>query len=281
MIQDDLFAIADVGDEQPQAAGQWLHQQMTLAELRAALRAALAGLPGVPELARAAFAQAIAECQAELDRQGGGEGGQAQRIFSGCRVQGLPWSGTVLAELLTRCEQGDMPGAELRFRRQSTVTTWAVHVPGVGTLELRRWTEYDGMTATYAPWRTTTMLPSYRDCPRVALPYAVWRGAVSVQALAEASDGIASVRTFAHGGRDYTITGVLYGRQMEADAWAIVPRQFWSGTTYTRDELHAAYDAGDIERGNHRGHLVKVRGLVCVLEAMSLFHDASAALRLD
>ena len=107
------------------------------------------------------------------------------------------------------------------------------------------------------------------------------RGAVSVQALAEASDGLASVRTFAHGGREYTITGVVYGRQMEADAWAIVPHRFWSGQTYTRNELHAAYDAGDIERGNHRGHLVKVRGQVCVLEAMSLFHDASAALPLD
>ena len=99
--------------------------------------------------------------------------------------------------------------------------------------------------------------------------------------MAEASDGIASVRTFAHCGRDYTISGVLYGGQMEADAWAIVPRQLWSGPVYTRNELHAAYDAGDIERGDHRGHLVKVRGQVCVLEAMSLFHDAGAALPLE
>ena len=283
MVQEDLFGTAcDVGGgQQPQAAGRWLHKQMTLNELRPALRAALAGLPGVPELARGAFAHGIAACQAELARQIDGGTPPAMRLFSGCRVHDLDWNDAGIIELMERCEVGGMPGAETRFRSHSFVTTWAVHVLGVGTLELRCWPASGGMSATYAPHRTTALFPSYRDCRRVALPYAVWRHGVSVQAMAEASDGIASVRTFAHCGRDYTISGVLYGGQMEADAWAIVPRQLWSGPVYTRNELHAAYDAGDIERGDHRGHLVKVRGQVCVLEAMSLFHDAGAALPLE
>ena len=41
MVQEDLFGTAcDVGGgQQPQAAGRWLHKQMTLNELRPALRA--------------------------------------------------------------------------------------------------------------------------------------------------------------------------------------------------------------------------------------------------
>ena len=47
---------------------------------------------------------------------------------------------------------------------------------------------------------------------------------------------------------------VVHGTEMEADAWAIAPRQLWGGPVYTRNDLLAAYDTGDIKRGDHRGH---------------------------
>jgi hypothetical protein len=261
-------------DSQPShTAGQWLERALTLAELRAALEKASARLLDVPEVARAAFARAIEDYHAELHRKIADGADWAQNAMRGFDCKHID-----IANLMRCCERGDMPGAELRLHRRLSINTTAIHVRDVGTLELRHWPLHDTMSATYVPYRSTAMLPSYRDnCPRVALPWGVWCKAVSAQALGEARDGIGSVQTCTHGGREYTIVGVMYGKQVEAEAWAIVPRQIWAGPTYTSHQLRVAYDGGNIERGDHRGQLVKVRGQMCVLQAMSLFFDTSAA----
>ncbi|MDO5693655.1 MAG: hypothetical protein Q4G70_14475 [Pseudomonadota bacterium] len=284
MLQDDLFGMeTEAMAPAPPQAGQWLERRFELVELGEALQKAHDCLPSMPPVLRDVFARAVASYRGEHARLLAGEKGSASgRTFSGWRLPEPVLSDAEIVRLMLACEVGNAPGAEVRFRSLTTVTTAVIHVPDVGTLELRYWPACEGKTAVYSPCRTTALLRGYRDdCKRVALPYAVWRQAVSVQALAEASDGIGSARTCMHGGREYTITGVAYGTQMEADAWAIVPRQLWYGPVYTREQMHAAYNAGDIERGDHRGQLVRVRGQLCVLEAMSLFHDASAALRLD
>ncbi|UUZ66348.1 hypothetical protein LP417_35650 (plasmid) [Polaromonas sp. P1-6] len=93
------------------------------------------------------------------------------------------------------------------------------------------------------------------------------------------SNGIASLPTFTVAGREYVQLGGMHSQsRREGDAWLVGALSDWTGPTFESYTSHiAAYNAGTVERGDNRGVLVKVRGLVCVLVSPALVYDDNAA----
>ena len=281
--------MADGDVPQAGVAGQWKEAELTLPQLRAALEQARAGLPDVPEPVRETFCRAVEGFQVRLEYE-------ARRLTGRGRSEDepFPWRGLCstldesvlpapeIQRLMLLALEGGISGAEIRGHHGPIVITVAIHV-SAGTLELRYWPGINRMHASYAPVRTAELLESYRDgCARVALPYAIWKHAGCWMKLAEARDGIGDVPTFTHGGREYTVMGITHGPQwVEADAWAIVPLALWRGATSNRSQMLAAWNAGDTERGDCRGRLVRVRGQMCVLEALRVVYDEAAGWMAD
>ncbi|MDR0275567.1 MAG: hypothetical protein LBI48_09565 [Burkholderiaceae bacterium] len=285
----DLFAdAASHGQACVNLPGRWREPELTLPQLRAALSRAQAALPDVPEAVREPFSWALEAFRIRL-------GTQMQQLAERKRPvaedQPFPYrnlcatlsetvlSGPEISRLMTLARQHDLAGVEIRTHHNCIVDIAAFYVPNVGTLELRHWPSCRERHANYAPVRTVAVQESYRDNrPGIALPYAIWRHACCMTHLSEARDGIADVPTFAHGGREYTVTAITLGQPlMQADAWTITPAGLWRGAAYNYSQLLAAYDAGNLERSDLRGQLVRVRGRLCVLEALTVLHDAVSA----
>jgi hypothetical protein len=174
----------------------------------------------------------------------------------------------------------DYGGIVYKVRRALTLQTAAMHVPGLGSLTVRRW-EGGGFGLEFCLIeRDTFFLDSYQDGrPALEAPYAVWRKCYSAQKLSEAGHAMAALTTFTIAGREYVQLGGSYHHtRREVCAWLVGSLADWRGPTFpSYQALIAACNAGTVERGDHRGLLLKVRGVVCVLVCAALLYDGAEA----
>lgn len=240
---------------------------------RARLDAALSALAAIPEPARALFAAAIAAERAGLAHQVARmtlSEGASFRLW-GQRVR---YSLEELQPFMDHC-QGEAgarsAAAEYKVTTRKSMHVAAMFVPGVGTLVARVWPGVsEGLDFTLQE-RDTALLDAYDDgAPSISFP-AGRRAESMCQRFCESGDTVPSAITNSVDGRRYVVTGTAFsGRGSNAwtaDAWTLVPAAQWDGPTFTYRTLIQAYDAGTMQRGDHRGQLVKVRGVLCVLES--------------
>lgn len=150
-----------------------------------------------------------------------------------------------------------------------------IHIKGVGSIVVQFFKDAGGHSVRFCVERATHFLDSYRDdFERVYCDQLVWEGAYSAQTIAEAGNKIASVKTFNVGGREYVNKSISWKSGLcECDAYAICAASEWQGDTFTYQALIKAFDDGSMGRGDSRGLLVKVRGVLCVLEKYVQFYD--------
>lgn len=198
----------------------------------------------------------------------------AQREFSlwGARYELDDEAMDAIAEHCRTHEKASYPGIQYKVRMDGRIPTVAMHVDGLGSVVLRDWGQHGRGVDFSLIDRDTFFLDSYQDnAPRYELPYSLWRTSMMAQRLSESGAGVANVATFQHLGRDFFVTGISYGPEVcEAYAWSVVPACDWHGPTYSYTTQVAAYNEGILERGDHRGLLVKVRGQLCVVDGYSV-----------
>jgi hypothetical protein len=171
-------------------------------------------------------------------------------------------------------------GLVYKVRRALTVQSAAVHVPGLGSLTVRRWEGGGFGLAFCLIERDRFFLASYQDGqPALEAPYAVWRKCCSVQNLIKAGYRYetAALSSFAIAGREYVqLGGSYHNTKIEACAWRVGSLADWRGPIFNNyHALIAACNAGTVELGDHRGLLVRVRGGVCVLVSAALLYDGA------
>lgn len=262
----------DFGHEGPlssfsQPAGTWLVQEFTAEEHTTRLQDAEACAVGLVPVLAALYMRGIHAARAELER------------LAKVRVAGEAFglhaiSVTAFSHELYELQHQDL-GADIEIKSRCNTEAGqmlAVFAQHVGTLAVR--SHADGSRSIgYAHYRSADMLPSYRDDkPVYELPEAIWGPAYASQAIAEAGDGIARLKTFRHGGREWINDGGMYfSGNASCEGWAIARRAYWESETYSYRDQVAAWDAGTLERGDRRGLVVKVRGLECVLTGAGTF----------
>jgi hypothetical protein len=190
--------------------------------------------------------------------------------------------------IIEHCKQFDgktVDGIEYKVRvyrsswNTSDVVEAGMYYPGVGTVVIGRYKhsdEWHYSASFHLVDRDSHFLPHYND--DVVIEYcseAVWAPAYSAQLIAEAHNKIPSVRTFRFGGREYVNTGASHGRNhfSQCTAWSITPATEWAGDTFSYADLTEAWSRGAAQRGDKRGLLVRVRGVLCVLEKPFLVYD--------
>lgn len=253
-----------------QPAGTWLVAEFTAEEHAARLQEAEACAAGLVPVLGSLYQRGIQSARAELARM--------TRHRDAGDVFGLhAISLTATRQELDELQRQDLAavGIECKTRPGTDADQMqAYYAQRVGTLDMR--SHVDGSRSIgFAHYRSADMLPSFRDCrPVYELPEAVWRPAYACQAIAEAGEGIASVKTFRHAGREWVNDGGMYFSGFAAcEGWAIARRAYWDGETYSYREQVDAWDAGTLERGDRRGLVVKVRGVECVLTSAARFTD--------
>ena len=265
----------DFGREGPlcsfiQPAGTWLVAEFTAEEHAARLTAAEACAAVLAPVLRPFYMRGIRAARVELERR-------APHMDSS-EVFGLhAITVTATCREVDELQRQDLAalGIEHKTRRAAaTEQMQALYAPGVGTITVRPHTD-GSRSIGFAHYRNSDMLPSYRDCqPVYELPEAVWGPTYACQAIAEAGEGIASVKTYRHGGREWINDGGMYfSGNASCEAWAITRRAYWDGETYSYRDQVKAWDAGTLERGDRRGLVVKVRGIECVLTSAATFTD--------
>ncbi|MBS0571873.1 MAG: hypothetical protein JSS08_01270 [Proteobacteria bacterium] len=252
-----------------QPAGTWLTAEFTASEHAARLTAAEACAEALAPALRGLYLRGIEAARSELQRMARHQ--DAGNAFGLYGVQVRDVTGQELAELLR--EDSAAEGIERRTRRARTAEpVHSVYVAGAGTITTR--VHVDGSrSASYEHYRSADMLPSFRDTmPVYELLQEVWSAAYASQAIAEAGEGIASVKTFRYCGREWVNDGGMYFQGKACcEGWAIVRRSAWDGQTYSYRDQVQAWDLGTLERGDRRGLVVKVQGVECVLVSVASF----------
>lgn len=273
----------DFGDEvahrfEASAPGTWLHPQFTTAQYDAIFSKAAQVLPGVVGLTRELFERGLAAARAEhaemvecsgADDQPyqlwraecGATGQEFDQFIAHCRAM----SGTGLADLESK----------VRDRRHGLRA--ALYVRDLGTLVA--WRSSAGFCGIdFRPWRDAFLFDSFQDhMALIEASYSAWAPGYCADKLAFADQGVATVPTVVIQGREYIITSVSgNGRYQEGQAWTFCALADWRGPTYNyRSHCHA-YDNGSVERGDHRGLIVRVRGELCVIDGAATIVDTQA-----
>lgn len=164
---------------------------------------------------------------------------------------------------------------------------YGMHVEGLGSLVARDWGNSNRGIDFELIDQDTFFLDSYEDgSPEYEAPYTLWGRAMSCQKLAESGDAVCNVTTVQHLGRDFMVTGIEHGKEYRKGwGWSLVPACDWRGKTYSYRGQIDAYNSGVLQRGDHRGLLVKVRGELCVVDGFAMFiakgADAEGVVTLD
>lgn len=273
----DFFGGNDEPDFKEDPAGTWNESapRLTTEEHNARLEAAGVALTMLPPLLQAMYVHGIKRMrddQACMLRRG------PRDDAYGLMARGFQLEAATMGQFLALCRgslSGD--GVEYKTRNEHRQMTAGIYVEGVGSLVLHIWRKADGdqHSVSYSLHRCTFFRRGYDDDrTEFEVPAGVWAKAYCADKLAYSGDGIASVPTFTYAGREWVNTGGLSsGTYRNCNAWSIRPQEDWNGPTYTYTELIRAMDEGRIERGEHRGHLIRVRGKVCVMDAPGLFFD--------
>ncbi|WP_155747105.1 hypothetical protein [Burkholderia territorii] len=188
------------------------------------------------------------------------------------------------AKLLSYCatraaERQDVPSIEYKARHGEEMSCGAIFVVGIGTVIVREWASSGDRSVSFEPGRATFFLASFRDeMPAYYAPASLWRPAYCADKIAFSNEAAPSVPTFLFGGREYVNTGGMSLRGKESCiAWSVAPLDGWNEATYNYRSKCAAYDRYEKERGDSRGMIVKVRGMLCVLENPVFFFDDNVA----
>lgn len=228
-------------------------------------------LNSLPAMLQDLFRGAVETALAELPKmQDWGEEIEFQRTP-------VKMSDDYLSYFASLCEEGALPGVELKVREEISLSTFAAYVPHIGSIVLyvpRRREAW----AAFSPGRAAFFQPSFRDGQKpFKIPQSLWKDVYCADKIAMAGRAIAPVPTFRIGRYDFVQTGNMCdGSLRQADAWSLTPFESWQGPTYSYQGLCEAWDRGEIERGNKRGLLVKVRGKIRVLTTLLTIFDCTA-----
>lgn len=267
----------------PAASAPWLDVERTAHEYRRLLVSSLENIQGVQGLLRDLYERALAAVPGELSF-----------VTQRRRVETFSLSVDVRAsaeELTSFCAQvidyqaATWEGFSFKVRQSPGCRCFGVHIDGVGSLVLRAWSS-SNCSLSFDFDRDTFFNESFHDtAPVIEWPVSQWMQAVCPARLAQGP--IPSVPTVLYGGRHYLVSGASYhGPRSMGTAWTVCAREDWQGVVYnSNQELLAAYARGTVERGDHRGQLVRVGGRLCVIDGAAQFvdnqSDARAALAVD
>ena len=184
---------------------------------------------------------------------------EAAALFAHCRAQ-------------PRCTTG-----AIQYKSRDSVKTAiaAVYMEGVGTLSVSFRNFEKDYLLHFSIERDTFFIDSHRDnAPAHKVPYQQWGAAYCGQTVAESRDTYPSVKSFTFNGREFVNKGGMSFRNWrDCEAYSVTPLHAWKGKTFTSKELYAAFDDGSVQRGDCRGLILKVRGVLCVLESYFVFYD--------
>lgn len=172
---------------------------------------------------------------------------------------------------------------EFKVREDRAMVVAAMYVAGVGSLVARIW---PGLSAglDYSLERDAFFLASYQDSAPTIVMDCGEPPASMCQRLCESETKIPVAITNEINGRKYVITGASYGGRSEmwtAQAWTVIPATQWDGPTFTYRSMIEEYDAGTMQRGDHRGQLLTVRGELCVLDSFATLTGVYVPRRYD
>lgn len=251
-----------------------------------AAQAALAKLNGIPQVVFATVLEAqIHEYKRQVKHCQYDERPTDAHTLWGC---GVKLSGAECESIIAHCvANAGTCGDGVEYKVRQSRSSWSSSVdleagmfaPGVGSVVVGKFKHADEWNYSVSfnlAERDSHFLANYMDDVDYAYcSEAVWGPAYSAQLIAEAHTKIPSVRTFKYGGREYVNTGACHGRNhySQCKAWSIVSAEEWKGDTFTYAEITAAWDRGAAERGDDRGLLVRVRGVLCVLEKPLIVYD--------
>lgn len=180
-------------------------------------------------------------------------------------------------ELLMLCETKQFhEGATVKVRQSIKETNVALYIEGVGTLKMyRSGDEEKRVHVDYCPFKSKFFEDSYLDdAESIYAPYKTWGNAYAAQTIAESNTQPASVKTFSFNGREFVNKGGMSCKSWhDCNAYSICALSDWNGDTFNHKELLEAFNTGAVERGDCRGLVVKVRGVLCVLEKFFIFYD--------
>jgi hypothetical protein len=170
-------------------------------------------------------------------------------------------------------------GQDTQFKVRTEYRAWSagMYIRGAGSLVVRCFGDTN-CRVEYFPWEDNFFLQSYRDTRRSAqLSQTVWGNAYCADKLADSGAGVASVKPFMFDDRTWIITSICSGGSEPAmgEAWSLRPITEWPGVTYSYATQGASVEKGLIERGDHRGLVVRARGALHVIDgAMTVFEKA-------
>lgn len=158
--------------------------------------------------------------------------------------------------------------------RKGLDTMAGMYLDGVGTLIANKWRS-GGMRLTFYAHRDELFLDSYMDDrPVYHHPYRFWHASYAAQKLAESGKKMATVKPFLFQGRQYIVTG---GSSHKGKAvycgWRLCALADWKGPTYSYATQGDAVNQGRLQRSDHRGVIVLVRGVKYVIESGAVFYD--------
>lgn len=259
-----------------QATGTWDTPEFTSAQYDELFAKASSGLLGIAGPGRALFRQGIELAKAKhalMLTHRTNDDDEAYGLWHEYVAPSTEESGLFIAHCLEMAGSSCC-GVEYKTRRHLSGLTVGMYVPGVGTVIVRQW-DGVGVGVDFHLWRDNFFLGSYQDdMPVIFVPYTSWGVAYCADKIAYSSEGIASVPTFAIGGRGYINTGAsFHGDRKECTGWTFRPLADWDGPIYSYLTQGQAWDEGRTERGDRRGLVVRVRGKLCVLDSAAYVYD--------
>lgn len=263
----------------------WLDRKMTVGETEAGLQLAIANLANVPERYSNLFDVAVHAYyrQFEIERVERNLSGDDEfSIWNPYRYKLDDEKKAIASGLSAAWDFEKQKGVEVFYRENLTFHSATIYVEMVGTLCLTYWTASDSFGMTFQPRRTNRARLGFMDkANRVIYPCEIWAGAYSAPILAEGG-GTPNVKTFTHGGKEFTVTSITTACDAaQCVAWSLLPRNCWNKPVYTYKTLREAWDLGEKERGNMTGLQVRVRGIPCVLDGVTIFSSFADAAPFD
>lgn len=260
----------------PTASAPWLDVERTVDDYQRLRVTSLNNVQGVQGLLRDLYERALAGVPSEI-----------AFVTQRRRVDTFSLSLDVRAsaeELTLFCAQvldyqaAPWEGFTFKVRQMPGNRCFGVHADGVGSLVLRVWSS-SNYSLSFCFDRDTFFNESFHDTETVIeWPVSQWVQAVCPARLAQGP--IPSVPTVLYGGRHYLVSGASYhGPRSMGHAWTVCPREDWQGGVFnSSQELLAAYARGTVERGDHRGQLVRVNGRICVIDGAAQFVDNQSSM---
>lgn len=282
----------DFGDSKPafraEPIGTWKEMALPFKAQLKRFDLALATLPTLEGLPHAVFEDALTAAIAEHAAQVKHCKYDADERSYTLWTAKLKYIAADIAKVIEHCRQNQsISGASVEYKvkpcnRGDVVA--GMHAKDVGSVIAVMWAPRGSDTEPryslrFVPGRDSFFRESYDDGAESArIPESVWSRAYAAQTLAESGNKVPNVRTFVFRGREYVNTGGLYsGNYRQCHAWAITSAADWEGDTFTYNEMIKAYEDGRLQRGDHRGQLVRVRGQICVLESHLVAFDDDAS----